>query len=336
MSDFKLYNCIDEKGVREFPTQEEINSIKGKNITPILILDSCVCFDIIKFVESKSKLQSKEQNLVENFLVFQKLVDIDILGSFGILELSLGGKQFKYDSQKFLDFGNKFLTGLELNIDQILSNKPIIPRSETAEFEEHHSTIYPLLQASYASLLKLRLLAMEGTSKKNSFQLLEKYISWLKNELDCIMGLELDLAANIFGGNDSFRPMLALKKDVNIPRVLWGTAWDFCHHRLVCQFSNIYEINGIKHKTYFITKDNILSLLMKETSLEVVLKSGTESLRTFLSSSSNIKHFIGKEEKIVKLYKDLMIERIPNGRNKNSNRDVNQLIEELEIQSGIN
>lgn len=327
----KKYNCINETGLVDYPSEIELKSLKSNGVLPIVVLDSCVCFDIIKFVENNKRLNEIDIEKVQSFLCYQKESKIDVLGSFGVLELSLQGKKFALDEEKFVDFGNLLMTGLKLSAEEIRLRQIGKIERQDWEIQHNHFSFLNLLKHSYVSLLKLRSLAQQELGGRFAIKMLEQYIDWQKNELDCILGLELHLAIHIFGGSDRLRKMIGLGKDKDFKRVLWGTAWDFLHYRLICQFSNIYEIQGIKHRTFFITKDNVLTHLLQETKLEAVFMDKKQYLRTMFTSSSELKHFKKSNESLMEMCNDLIKERgLSTDDIKLSLSDLEELIGKLE------
>ncbi|HEY4786732.1 MAG TPA: hypothetical protein VIH57_11810 [Bacteroidales bacterium] len=311
---FKNYNCIDETGLRNFPDSIELCSFKRNGLYPILVLDSSVCLDIVTFVDNKSKLKEDARYMVESFLVYQNMMGIDVIGGLGIFELALGGRKLTLDNKKFSDYGSKLLLALKLSNESLFQDIYVTKDLKEIDIIDKHQEFLPILNASYVSLLKLRLLAQKGTSRKNSLSLLQEYTEWLKDELDCIMGLELELAKNIFGGNSDLQPLLG--RDNNVLNELWGTAWDFLHYRFACLYFHFSTIDGIPQKSFFITKDNRLTRLLKHLQLEAVIKEEHGLKGIFISSTKEYNHFKGHRSKLKVLERELFIERAKQNKGK--------------------
>ena len=304
---FRSYNCIDEAGLRSLPDTSELNSFRKKGLYPVMALDSSVCLDIVKFIDNKQKLSDIERHMVESFLVYQNIVDIDVIGGLGIFELALGGRELKLDCKRFSDYGSKLLLALKLSNENLFKDIYVNKDLKGIDIIDKHHELLPLLKASYASLLKIRLLAKRGTNQRNSFILLQEFTDWLKNDLDCIMGLELELAKNIFGGNSELQPLLG--KDSSLLDDLWGTAWDFFHYRIACLYSCLFAIDGIPQKSFFITKDNKLTRLLKYLQIEAIVKQEHELIGVFISSTKEYNHFKGQRSRLGAFERELFISR---------------------------
>jgi hypothetical protein len=190
---------------------------------------------------------------------------------------------------------------------------------------------------SYCTLLKIRSIALKGLQKQNAESNIDSLFNWMINVIDCMRAVEYKLALNIFGGNTTFRKMIALdSKSSNVKKILIGTSWDIYHSKNTTNSFRLFQILGDNILPYFVTSDSNLFGLFKKYNLALIKDGGKDLNSSFIINSEfDFPHlsndFIDKQNKKMM---DYFIER----RNNNSKYDkqkMDKLIENLERENDL-
>jgi hypothetical protein len=288
------YQFLDQDGSDHLPTENELNTIKANGKIPIAILDAMVCMNIVSLIDGKL---SKETQLskTQNLLTYFRIHRIDVLGSFGIMELCTNKKSLKVDRTKFYQMGGKIEYAYTLDPESVvgmnfrIGGSVPIPDNEIEQYE----SIKPLLTLSYCNLLKIREIAQGNRKRAFAEKAIQEYYDWMDNQINCISAAEFQLALLIFG-NNTCQPMIALDKPNSdkdeIIKDILGTVWDLFHYRSISTYSNSMEINGAMHKTFFVTEDEDLSTLLNGLKLEQVIKENDHITNSLHSSQRQYKN----------------------------------------------
>lgn len=340
MKHLNTYSCFSDAGEIKLPNQEELNVLIQSETEPILFLDSCVCLHIIKVVDYGKKATNVDLSKIIELKEYIAAHEVNISPMFGLLELSL--KEGEINESKLMDFKHRidFFKQIKLkdfkkfkydfNKNYIILNEK--PLSINIPPELHSS-----LKRSYCALLKIRSLSPKKLSKQSAIINIDTFLDWMINELDIILGIEYNLALNIFGGNTEFRSMIGLDcKQTDIKKKIKGSTWDIFHSK---NASNSYNFNKIlANKVYpiFMTNDTKLFRLFKNFKFSFA-KDGDEISNTssFYNSDFSYPHFDNtfleyNNKKMIKLFIDR--------RDKTSLFDsgkIDTLIKQLEIENNI-
>lgn len=342
MSTGKSYACFSEQGKVILPDQTVIDNCYQDGFEPIIFLDSCVCLHIIKVVDYRKAATNVDfAKILDLKKYLEKHPGIRVDPFFALLELC--NNKSGFDQEKLQDFKYRVDFFQQVPYKALKSFKydfyrdyfPI--RVLKGTLGDPSSAISLLQKNSYCSLLKIRSLALQGLGKENAEKNIGSFLDWMTDELDSIMGVEYKLALNIFGGNTSFRKMIALDcKQSNIRKKILGTCWDIFHARHTSNGFRLQQLLGRSIKPYFITSDSNLFNIFKNFSLRLIKDGGDDFVSSFiLNSDFNIPHltegFIDRQNNKMM---DIFIERRnqPFGFNENS---VNQIIKVLELENGI-
>lgn len=262
----------------ELPSALDVQISLLNGVTPVLVLDSCVCFDIINYLDGKSVKADKIDKIINLFRYAEKS-KIDILGSFGALELSFNKKSLSVDRQKFSDFGNKLEYFMHLPVKSIINKDFYKFKHKDLMLSKQMDGFLDMLLRSYCVLLKIRVLKLNKPGKINAVNNYLDLLDWMENDMDLIMVSEAELGKLVFAGDNFMLKMLGMKKDKRqAKRELWGTAWDLFHYRINTQYAPTVEMNGILNKPFFVTEDERLVKLSTQMKNRAVVKLGSQSL----------------------------------------------------------
>ena len=78
------FHYLSELGEIALPNQQKLTEISEKNEQPIIILDSCVCLDIITLIKHK-KSARVDKIKIFNLREYIQKNNIDVTKSFGFL-----------------------------------------------------------------------------------------------------------------------------------------------------------------------------------------------------------------------------------------------------------
>lgn len=330
------YNFFDFLKSEELPSIYEVLGHLVQGITPVLVLDSCICLDIINYIDGK-KTDNNTAKKVINLFEYAGNSKIDILGSFGVLELSHNRNNYSINVNKFSDFGNKIEFAIHLPIQKLKARdfSSFVKKEITSK--EDIFPLAPILNNTYCSLLKIRELRNNNPKKTNATSNFLDFLRWLETDLDIILSTEIELAKLIFAGENNFLPMIGLKSDKTLAkRQLWGTAWDIMHYRINTQYSSTIPLNGIQNKPYFVTNDKNLIKLSKRLTNKAVVKSGNEIHGAFVYSEFEFPCYEKDWDMINLKMNELNIRRRQKILNEpKPKKDVLKLIKELELKNGI-
>lgn len=195
-----------------------------------LVLDSSVCLDIVNIVNKKDINKDSKRKVFE-LIEYSQKKSMQPFEIFALLELSLDKITYKLNTYKFLDIGNKLKFAFQFPLEKLRkndfdfstnffqANKPNLNNDASAFIEQ--------ILVHYSALLKIREIASKGLGKQKAKENIIEFIDWMNIELGLILGLEYQLAFQIFGGNNSFNAMI--KEDSSKEKALktlWGSSWD--------------------------------------------------------------------------------------------------------------
>ncbi|TSJ44982.1 hypothetical protein [Fluviicola chungangensis] len=267
---------LSDLGEVALPSEKEIQELEEKESSELLIiLDSCVCLDIITFVKHK-KSAKVDKTKIFNLVRYVQKHKVNYTSIFALTELCYDRSTLEIIEDKLWDFKHKvdFVFGYPIKLLERYEfdfelNYDIRPRTSSMK-----GSIQPFsanLNLYYAGLLKIRELANDGLKKEYSEKNINLFIEWMKNELNVMLGLEFTLALEIFGGNTKLLSMISIgAKPEQVKKRLWGTAWDLFHARMSCNRTQISKMTGIRTHPIFITKDYALYKVMAPSVLHNV------------------------------------------------------------------
>lgn len=254
------YHYLTEFGVLKGFNKSNIDKTKKT----LLVLDSSVCLDIINVVNKKPITKISKRKVFELIKYSQKK-SMPIFEIFALLELSINKRTHQLDEKKFFDFSKKIKFAFGIHLKDLKKNNFNFSIKSNTDIEIHNNFTAFVEQISvyYCALLKIREIASKGLgkqrAKKNIFELLD----WMELKLGIILGLEYQLAFQIFGGNTGFNSMI--KENSNKERTLralWGSAWDLFHARVSRNSRQLSEIVSENVNSIFITNDKKLHELL--------------------------------------------------------------------------
>ena len=231
-----------------------------------LVLDSSVCLDIVNIVNKKDINKDSKRKVFE-LIEYSQKKSMQPFEIFALLELSLDKITYKLNTCKFLDIGNKLKFAFQFPLEKLRkndfdfstnffqANKPNLNNDASAFIEQ--------ILVHYSALLKIREIASKGLGKQKAKENIIEFIDWMNIELGLILGLEYQLAFQIFGGNNSFNAMI--KEDSSKEKALktlWGSSWDLLHARMSRNSRQLSEIVNEDVNSIFITNDKRLFELL--------------------------------------------------------------------------
>ncbi|MDQ0965847.1 hypothetical protein QFZ20_001250 [Flavobacterium sp. W4I14] len=279
---------------------------ENQNSSILFYLDANLCLDIVSYFENK-QAQPQSKTNVEILILFCQQYNIEVSPKFGSMELCKENLN-KLNVSKYQDFVNKityifdtpFIETAKLN-EQIFNYDVEVNDTDSRAFEY----LFPLQLISYVTLLKIYSLCKKNNpSKENVIKNLKLFLHWSGKHLNASMASEIQLAIRIFGGDSRFRKMIALDKKEEHPddifRILWGTAWDLFHMRMV----HFNAINTSADQVmYFITQDVNLYTLFKTCQLRGAISNSGQPITSFVSYDVEIQY---KDANMVKDINDIL------------------------------
>ncbi len=341
MNKLNLYYCFSEEGERNLPSLDEISQTIQSGIEPIIFIDSCVCLHIIKVVDYGKKATNVDLKEILSFKNYLENNPVTLSPFFGLIELCL--KDGHFDKQKFSDFKNRIDFFRQIPFKDFKKFKYNYSRdfhifkTITENLHNPYQAIEPSLMNSYCTLLKIRSIALKGLQKQNAESNIDSLFNWMINVLDCMRAVEYKLALNIFGGNTTFRKMIALdSKSSNVKKILIGTSWDIYHSKNTTNSFRLFQILGDNILPYFVTSDSNLFGLFKKYNLALIKDGGKDLNSSFIINSEFDFPHLSNDiiDKQNKKMMDYFIER----RNNNSKYDkqkMDKLIENLERENDL-
>lgn len=231
---------------------------------------------------------------------------------FALLELSLNKLTYEIDTDKFLELSNKLRFAFQFPIERLKKNdfnfSTNFYQPDKPDIKNDASVLVEQILVHYCALLKIREIAQKGLGKKRAKKNIIEFIEWMNSELGLILGLEYQLALQIFGGNSNFNTMI--KESSNKEKALkalWGSSWDLFHARVSRNSQQLSEIVNEDVNSIFITNDKRLYELLSpqvEFATEfdrsrIILTDGQENYPPHFSDE-----FIEKlNEKLLNIYK---------------------------------
>lgn len=321
------FSVISESGKTNLFSEVKLNKIREDNFIPELYLDANICLDFVQYADNNLK-SSELSNNIQALIAYSQLNKLETKTDYGIMELCMNDILNGFNSKKFKNFKTKISYVLTLPFDlhtnliriqenRFLDSEPLPSNREMAQF-------LSITTVSYLSLLKIFGLAKSHPPSAQTYlKNIESYLTWCDEELDTSMGLEIDLAFEVFGGNSQLWKMLGLQKsnyETLVPPNILSTAWDLTHIRQIG-----FDLNR-NVKLFLITRDKSLlnlfqdfalqSKLYLKNDLEVVStinkmripfnqerlqENGLELLNTFLKKRQGKLYKLEKEESLNKL-----------------------------------
>lgn len=269
-----LFESYTEQGKSSLPTRADITEMTSNGLTPLIVIDSNVCLEIIKFINHKKSATQIEKEKILNLIEFvQKNEAVEVFSLYSFMELSHNRGNLEINKEKFIEFKNKIDFAIQCPVkylrqykfdydrDYVIFKTPNISYNTIESLSQH-------LLPTYCSLLKMRELSLIGLDKNKAEKNIGNFLDWLKTEIGLIMGLELQLAINIFGGNSNYLKMISQRKSLeDVRKKLWGTTWDFFHARFSTNKSDLSGITGKVVMPFFITNDVTLGRLIENNHL---------------------------------------------------------------------
>ena len=249
--------------LNEFGSVIDLNKINpnpGKKT--FLVLDSSVCLDIISIV-NKKHINKESRRKAFELIKYSYKKSMQIFEILALLELSTDKSTYKLNTEKFLDFSNKLNFAFHFPLERLRKNEfdylINFKEPKKIEIQDNPKDIIEQILIHYCALLKIREIACKGLGKHNSKKNILEFIHWMNSELNLILGLEYQLAIQIFGGNNGFNTMIKENSTKeNALKALWGTAWDLFHARVGRNSGQLSEIISEDINTMFITNDRKL------------------------------------------------------------------------------
>lgn len=329
-----MYHTFNEKGKANFPTDIELIENSNKGIEPVLILDSCVCLELVKFADYKNKANVDRKKVI-HFLDYIHNKKIEIISFSGLLELCHDSMTMTFNKIKFEDFKHRIDFLEQIPLKHIHSGQFDFQRdyhiTGKISFETNSiSAFRPLLMTTYCCLLKIRELSKKGLKQVDAKKNIESYMEWSEIELDRFMGIESQLAMNIFGGVSDFRSMIWLDgKENEIRRRLWATAWDIFHSRISCNNLKLSKVIGKRINSTFVTNDFNLFNLVSQLSLTAIIENSEKVITTsMLMGAFDFKHFdFDYVDKLNTNSLDLLAKRVNKKKEFNEDKLTKMIIE---------
>lgn len=262
------FNFISDFGKIKLPSQSELDkySKEGENI--ILVLDSCVCLDIVNFIKWKDKSKFDKSKIFELIEYAQK----HKIKHFSLYAL-VDRETVELQSEKFIDFKNKIAFAFQIPIKKL---KKFDFNFDDYIFNNYSMANNPILNLLidervnifYAGLLKICEISQKGLKVELAEKNVEEFVNWMEHELDVILGYEYTLALSIFGGNSNFRSMLKIgSTKERMLKAAWASAWDLFHAKVSCHRGQLSEIVSQNVYPIFVTNDyNLATLISPEVS----------------------------------------------------------------------
>lgn len=336
-----MYHTFNEKGETSFPTDIELIENLNRGTEPVLILDSCVCLELVKFADYKNKANVDKKKII-HFLDYIHSKKVETICFLGLLELCHDPISMTFNENKFVDFKNRidFLELIPLKYIhscQFDFQRDYHINSKISFDTNSISAFNPLIMTTYCCLLKIRELSKKGLKQVDAKRNIESFLEWSEIELDRLMGIECQLAMNIFGGVSEFRSMIWLDgKEHEIKRRLWATAWDIFHSRLSCNNLKLSKFIGKNLNCTFVTNDFNLFNLASQLSLTAIFENSEKGISTsMLMGAFEFKHFdFDYVDKLNAKSLDLLSKRVNTKKDFNEDKLVKMIIE-LEKQNYV-
>ncbi|TGN22537.1 hypothetical protein [Empedobacter tilapiae] len=232
----------------------------------LLVLDSSVCLDIVNIVNKKNINKDSKRKVFELIKYSQKK-SMPPFEIFALLELSLDKATYKLNTEKFFDISNKLMFAFQIPLERLKTNNFDFSSnffsSKKPNLNNDASVFVEQILIHYSALLKIREIASKDLSKHKAKENIIEFVDWMNNKIGLILGLEYQLAFQIFGGNNSFNTMIKenSSKEKTL-KALWGSSWDLLHARLSRNSKQLSEIIDEDVNSIFITNDKRLFELL--------------------------------------------------------------------------
>lgn len=317
-------------------------SLKSQILNLSFFLTAVFVFIIIKVIDYGKNATNVDLTRIRSLKEYIDKHPTVRIDSFLVL-MELCTNKGPLDQEKFQDFKlridffkklplKKFIK-FQYNIDQDVCVYKKLPTIKAKALEP----IEQILKTSYCTLLKIRSLALKGSTKNMAESNLDDLTDWMVNDLNILRGAEYKLAMNIFGGKTEFRKMIGLdSKETNARKKLLGTSWDILHSKFTANNFNISQLLGRSIHSFFLTSDANLFNIFKNLNIKIVNDGGQDSVSSFLMTSDfSYPHlddsFIDKNNtKLVHIFIDRR-----NVKQRYDKVKLEKMILELEIENGI-
>ena len=254
------YHYLTKFGVLKGFNKSHIDNTKRT----FLVLDSSVCLDIVNIINKKNINKISKRKAFELIKYSQKK-SMPIFELFASLELSINKITQQLDENKFLDFSRKIKFAFQVPLKDLKKNNFNFSMNSYPDIKMNNNvtSFVDQIYVHYCVLLKIREIASNGLGKQKSKKNITQFLDWMDFKLGIILGLEYQLALQIFGGNTNFNTMI--KENSNKERTLkalWGSAWDLLHARVSRDSSQLSEIVNEDINSIFVTNDKRLHELL--------------------------------------------------------------------------
>ncbi len=256
----------------------------------VLVLDSSICLDIVNIV-SKRNINKESRRKAFELIKYSQKKSTPPFEIFALLELCVDKSSHKLNTDKFFDLYNKLKFAFQIPVERFRKNdfdyvtnfKPPDKRKVREDF----TPIVEQILVHYCALLKIREIASKGLGKQKSQKNILEFLDWMNSELNLILGLEYQLAIQIFGGNSGFNTMIKINSTKeNILKAIWGTAWDLFHARVSRNSMQLSEMINEDINSIFITNDKRLYELIVPQ-----IEFATEFDRSKISITSGVENY---------------------------------------------
>jgi hypothetical protein len=235
----------------------------------LLVLDSCVCFDIINLIEMKEESISDKEKIF-SLIEYAQINNVRHFSLFALLESCYDRNTLEIQTDKFNEFRNVIDFAFQHPVARLKKfdydyNTDYNDLSLKTEYKRDliKSLTEEMLNPSYAAMLKICELSKKGLSAGWAEKNITDFLDWMENELNIILGVDYSFALEIFGGNSKFRKMIKL--DASKKRIIpaaRGAAWDMFHAKMSRNKKQLSYISGYKVYPVFVTKDQVLAELI--------------------------------------------------------------------------
>lgn len=260
------YYFISDVGETSLPSKDELTTFSENGENVLLVLDSCVCLDIVNMISKKHENKIDNSKIL-NLIEYAQENNINQLPIYALIELCYNRNTFEIQAEKLFDFLNKIDFAFLQPVEQIKKYDYNFDLSNFSAPNINNQILYTLIDERvnifYAGLLKICEISQKGLRNNLAEKNILEFLDWMVNDLDIILGIEYSLALSIFGGDSNFRTMLKLgtSKD-KILKATWATAWDLFHAKVSCNRKQMSFLVNEKVYPIFVTKDkNLFELI---------------------------------------------------------------------------
>lgn len=228
----------------------------------LLVLDSSVCLDIVSVINKKYINKDSKKKVFE-LIEYSQKKSTPIFEILALLELTLDKSTYKLNRNKFFDLFYKLKFAFQFPVKRLKKNdfdySINFNPPENKNVRDDFTPIIEQILVFYCALLKIREIASKGLEKQKSQKNILEFLNWMNTELKLILGLEYQLAIQIFGGNSEFNSMIKVHSTKEKAlKYLWATAWDLQHARFSRNSNQLSEMVNEDINSMFVTNDKRL------------------------------------------------------------------------------